>query len=206
MNKFIVFEGLDWSWKDTQLNLAFDYITKVDKYAQIWKTREPTNQTSAWKEIARKLKEEWFSNWMEALKLYVQDRIEQTLIRKQILEHSHILSSRFDYSSYAYQWAQWLNFDEIYNEHDYSQILIPDITFIFDVNKENIEKRLSKRWEQKEFFEEIDFLDKVWHKYIETFEKLKNERNIYLVDANESIEITWSRVKEILDKDLFKKS
>lgn len=58
MNKFIVFEGLDGSGKDTQLNKAVDYMRTRDKYAQIWITREPTNNTIAGKEIARRLKAE----------------------------------------------------------------------------------------------------------------------------------------------------
>lgn len=103
MNKFIVFEGLDGSGKDTQLNKAVDYMRTRDKYAQIWITREPTNNTVAGREIARRLKQEGFKDGHEALMLYVQDRIEQTLIRREILQHSHIIASRFDNSTYAYQ-------------------------------------------------------------------------------------------------------
>lgn len=47
MSKFIVFEGLDGSGKDTQLNKAVEYIRTMDKYAQIWITREPTTNTKA---------------------------------------------------------------------------------------------------------------------------------------------------------------
>ena len=201
-NKFIVFEWLDGSGKDTQLNKSIEYLKNLDKYAQIWITREPTWSTPSWREIARKLKWEWFKTWYEALNLYVQDRIEQTEIRKQMIKHSYIFSSRFDYSTFAYQVAQWLTFDEVYKAHDYNKILLPDITFIFDVNRENIEKRLKNRWWEKEFFEELDFLDKVRANYLETYEKLKNERNIYLIDANWTIEETFLQVKNILNKEI----
>ncbi|MFZ5341150.1 MAG: hypothetical protein ACOZBL_00875 [Patescibacteria group bacterium] len=40
---------------------------------------------------------------MEAAKLYVEDRVEQSVFRRDIIKHSIILSSRFDYSTYAYQ-------------------------------------------------------------------------------------------------------
>lgn len=202
MNKFIVFEWLDGSGKDTQLNKSLEYVKAFDKYAQIWITREPTWSTPSWREIARKLKWEWFKTGYEALDLYVQDRVEQTEIRKQIIQHSHIFSSRFDYSTFAYQVAQWLTFDEVYKAHDYNKILIPDITFIFDVQRVNIEKRLKRRWEEKEFFEELDFLDKVRINYLDTYEKLKSERNIYLIDANGSIEETFEQVRCILDTEL----
>jgi thymidylate kinase len=38
------------------------------------------------------------------------------------------------------------------------------------------------------------------YKYLEIAEKLKLERKIYLIDANESIEKTFKNLKNILDK------
>lgn len=197
---FIVFEGVDGSGKDTQLNKVFEYLWERNKNLQIWKTKEPTNYTVSWKLILQKLKSTWFSSPEEALELYVADREEQTVVRKEILKHSTILCSRFDYTTYAYQWLSWLSFEKIKNYHNYENIIIPDITFIFDVSSENIEKRLNNRWWEKEHFEEIDFLTKANEKYLEIAEKLKSERKIYIIDANESIEKTFENIKNILDK------
>jgi len=198
---FIVFEWVDGAWKDTQLNKTFEYLWQKDKYLQIWKTREPTSNTESWKKIAYKLKNGWFKNAKEALDLYVKDRKEQTIVRKQILKHSVILSSRFDYSTYAYQWTSGFSFEEIYKAHDdYKDILEPDLTFILYLDKKNIEKRLKKRWEKKEFFENIDFLEKVNQKYIQTAQGLKDRRNIYLIDANGDIEETFEKIKIVLNK------
>jgi dTMP kinase len=199
---FIVFEWVDGSWKDTQLNRVFEYIREKNKNQQIWVTKEPTGNTISGKQILEKLAGEWFKNWQEALKLYVADREEQTSIRKDIVQHSVILSSRFDYSTYAYQWVQGLSFDEIYNAHNYDNILMPDITFIFDVSRENIEARLSNRGWDKEFFENIDFLCKVQDKYLETAKKLKSERKIYIINANNSIDSVFDDLKNVLDKYL----
>lgn len=200
---FIVFEWVDWSGKDTQLNKTFEYLRERNKNIQIWTTKEPTNNTVHWKMILDKLKNWWFSSPEEALELYVKDREEQTLIRKNILTHSVILSSRFDYSTYAYQWISGLDFKTIFEAHNYKNILIPDITFIFNVSKENIEARLNKRWWEKEFFENIDFLVKVKDKYLETYEHFKNNRLIFLIEANWGIEETFLKVKEVLDKFIF---
>jgi len=197
---FIVFEWVDGSGKDTQLNKVFEYLWERNKNLQIWKTKEPTNYTKHWKVILEKLKSWWFSSPEEALNLYVADREEQTEIRKEILKHSAILCSRFDYTTYAYQWISWLSFEEIKKAHNYDNIIIPDITFIFDVSSENIEKRLKKRWWEKEFFENIDFLQKANKAYLEVAEKLQSERKIYIIDANESIEKTFENIKKILDK------
>jgi thymidylate kinase len=48
----------------------------------------------------------------------------------------------------------------------------------------------------------LDFLAKAREKYLETYERLKKERNIYLIDANKSAEDIFSSVKKILDKEL----
>ncbi len=199
---FIVFEWVDWSGKDTQLNKVFEYLRERDKNSQIWVTKEPTPNTTSWRKILEKLTWEWFKDGKEALDLYVKDREEQTSIRKEILKHSIILSSRFDYSTYAYQWVQWLSFDEIYSAHNYDNILIPDITFIFDVSRENIEKRLAKRWWEKEFFENLDFLEKVKNKYLESAQKLKETRKIYIIDANKGIEEVFEEVVSILEGEM----
>ncbi|MBW7954219.1 dTMP kinase [Candidatus Gracilibacteria bacterium] len=196
---FIVFEGVDGSGKDTQLLKVLEYLKQRNKNLQFFLTKEPTGNTKSGKEILQKLKSTGFSSAKEALDLYVKDREEQSVLRKEILKHSIILSTRFDYSTYAYQGASGLSFDEIYSSHNYKNILIPDITFLFDVSKENIENRLKKRGGEKETFEEIDFLLKVREKYLETFENLKDKRTIYLIDANKSIEETFLQIKNILD-------
>ncbi len=197
---FIVFEWVDGSGKDTQLNKVFEYLWERNKNLQIWKTKEPTDYTVSWKLILKKLKSWGFSSAQEALELYVKDREEQTVVRKEILKHSTILSSRFDYSTFVYQWVSGLSFEEIKNAHNYDNIIIPDITFIFDVSPENIEKRLKNRWWEKEFFENIEFLKKANLEYLKVAEKLSKERKIYVIDANESIEKTFQKVKNILDK------
>lgn len=197
---FIVFEWLDWSWKDTQLNKTVEYLRSKDKNIQLWITKEPTSNTQAWKEILNRLKSWGFESPKQALELYVKDREEQTLIRKEILKHSTILSSRFDYSTYAYQWASSIDFETIFNYHNYDNILIPDLTFIFDVSVENIEKRLKNRWWEKEYFEDLNFLLKVREKYLETFDYFKDKRNIVLIDANWTIDEVFEQVKKVLDK------
>jgi len=197
---FIVFEWVDGSWKDTQLNKTVEYLRQKNKNIQIWITKEPTANTLAWKEVLKRLKNGWFDSPKQALELYVKDREEQSKIRKEILNHSTILSSRFDYSTYAYQWASWIDFETIFSSHNYKNILIPDLTFIFDVSSKNMEKRLKKRATEKEFFEDLDFLLKVKDKYLETYNKFKDSRNIVLINANWSIDEVFLQVKNVLDK------
>lgn len=76
------------------------------------------------------------------------------------------------------------------------------MTLIFDVDRENIEKRLGKRGGEKEFFEQIDFLMKVREKYLESTEKLSKERKIVIIDANQGIDEVFEQVKKVLEKEL----
>lgn len=198
---FIVFEWMDWTGKDTQLNNTFKYLLDQNKFLQIRRTREPTPYTKAWKIIYEKLNWGWFSSALEAAKLYVEDRIEQSVFRRDIIKHSIILSSRFDYSTYAYQSVQGMSFDEIYDLHNYTNnnILQPDISFIFDVSMENWEKRVLWRWEKIWYFEKIDFMKKTKQKYLEVYDFFKNKRKVYLIDANRSIEQVFEQIKNVLD-------
>lgn len=198
---FIVFEWMDWTGKDTQLNNTFKYLLDQNKFLQIRRTREPTPYTKAWKIIYEKLNWGWFSSALEAAKLYVEDRIEQSVFRRDIIKHSIILSSRFDYSTYAYQSVQGMSFDEIYDLHNYTNnnILQPDISFIFDVSMENWEKRVLWRWEKIWYFEKIDFMKKTKQKYLEVYDFFKNKRKVYLIDANNSIEQVFEQIKNVLD-------
>lgn len=197
---FIVFEWVDGAGKDTQLNKTFEYLWEKNKDLEIWKTKEPNKRTTAWREILKKLKTKDIP-WEEALTLFVQDREEQTQRREEIVKHSCILCSRFDYSTYVYQWLQGMSFEEVYAAHNYDRILIPDITFIFHLRKENIKKRLDTRGWESEFFEKIDFLEKANEKYLEVAKKLGAERKIFLVDANGTIDEVFEKVKKVLDKE-----
>lgn len=80
---------------------------------------------------------------------------------------------------------------------------MPDLTLVFDVDRANIEKRLGNRGEEREFFEQIDFLMKVREKYLESTERLRKGRKIMVIDANQGIDEVFGQVKEILDRELF---
>jgi len=212
---YIVFEGLDWAGKDTQLQNVFKYLTNKFKYANILKTQEPSWITESWKIISEKLKWNWFKNPKEALDLYIKDRIEMNSIKKNNNNFWFILCSRWDYTTYAYQslpqWEnQWFSFDEIYNEHrkledSNEPLLVPNITFYFDLPISETMKRINARlqeWEKKDFFEREEFLEKARNQYLKSIEFLKNKekRNIYIIDANKDRESIFKEIINILNK------
>lgn len=213
---YIVFEWLDGAWKDTQLRNVFKYISERNKHKQILKTQEPTWITKYWKEISEKLKGEWFKTPKEALNLYVKDRVSISQERNIWISKGYaILSSRGDYTTYAYQSidnekVKWFSFDEIREKHKKEEKLFqvnipkPDITFFFDLPIEETMNRINSRlkeWEKKDFFEKKEFLEKARTQYLKSIKYLKDKekRKIYIIDANKTPDEVFSDVKKILD-------
>ena len=195
-NLFIAFEGIDGCGKDTQLHKLVEYIKEDDnypfgnKYSNIWITREPTKITPSGIEICERIRSEDVDKHV-ATKLYIQDRKEHTLLFRDILKHSHILTSRYDISTLSYQMTQGMDFDELYDLHNYEggDCLIPDITLVFDLSAEVAFKRMGGRNSAQECFEKIEFqkeLEKNLNYCVEQLEK--KGRKIILVNANQSIE------------------
>nr|QBK89988.1 MAG: thymidylate kinase [Pithovirus LCPAC101] len=195
---FIAFEGLDGSGKDTQLNNIVKYLKDNDKYCNIWVTREPTKITESGKKISQLLKDNISKE--DATKYFIEDRKEHSNIIKNILKYSHVLTSRYDISTYTYQISQGADFDNLYNLHNYNNdTLIPDITFIFLVSVDIAISRINKRNETKEYFENKDFLTNVKKQFPIITEKLrkKDGRTIIFINGEQDIK---SITKDIIAK------
>jgi len=193
---FIVFEWIDWSWKDTQMMLFIEKLKKFNKYEQILITRDPSNTTKSWNQIAQSLLNGWFKSPNETLELYVSDRIERSSIYENIIKYATIVASRYDLSTYAYQWIQWFSYDEVFDFHQKKAIDLewflfePNITFLFDISPELVMERISLRWEKKEAFETLEQLSKARDKYLDAIKYLseKTWRKTIIIDASKSIE------------------
>ncbi len=195
-NVFFSFEGIDGSGKDTLIEYCVHLIKSDpeifgDKYSNIWVTREPTKITKAGKELAKKLKE-GFNSGLEAALLFVEDRIQHSKIIKEMLNHSHVLCSRYDLSTLAYQKTQGVGFEELCKMHKYGQeegTLLPDLTIYIKVDPEIAIKRVYKRKEDKEVFEKLDFQTKLVENYDFVINELqKRGRKILVLDGNQSLE------------------
>nr|QBK90150.1 MAG: thymidylate kinase [Pithovirus LCPAC102] len=197
-NLFIAFEGIDGSGKDTQLNNIVTYLKNNDKYCNIWVTREPTNITKSGNKILQLLKDDISKE--DATKYFIEDRKEHSNIIKNILTHSHVLTFRFDFSTYAYQMAQGMKFKELYDMHNYTKdTIIPDITFVFNISVKTALYRIHKRNDTIECFEHITFLVNVKTKINKIINKLieKDGRTIICINGQQSIE---NITAEIIDK------
>ena len=194
---FITFEGIDGSGKDTQLFELVKAIKNDDnfpfgnKYSNIWVTRNPTKITQSGRKVSNLIRKGSIDG-KTAARLYIQDRIEHSRIIRQFLRYSHVLSSRYDISTLTYQYVQGIDFDELYNAHNFGKsdgCVIPDISVVFEIPAEISFKRISKRGEKREYFEELDFQKKLVEAQRICVEKLRERgRKIIVVNANQEIE------------------
>lgn len=210
-NYFITFEGIDGSGKDTQL---FELLKQIkendnypfgDKYSTIWVTREPTKITNKGREISRLLKTKEGMTGEQATELYTSDRKQHSRIIEQILSHSHVLCSRYDVSTLTYQVSQGMDFEDLYEIHDYGSdngSLIPDLTLVFDLPAEVAAKRVESRGGDKEFFEEIEFQKKVKRNQDFCVKKLRDKgRKIVVINADQSVgEVTEEMLEKIYEE------
>lgn len=195
---FISFEGMDGCGKDSML-FALTKAMRADnngvignKFSHIWIAREPTRLTEHGKKIARLIRERDVSP-EEASALFIADRQAHSRIIEEQLKHSHVLISRYDLSTLAYQLSDSLSFEQLYESHKYNQpdgTLIPDLTFVFDLPPEVAMARMDNRKEIVECFENLPFQKQVrknLHYCIEQLRK-KDGRAIAVINANQPIE------------------
>lgn len=209
---FIAFEGVDGCGKDTQLQRLVDIVREDDgypfgdKYSNIWITREPTKITPSGIKISELIRKREVSG-EEASELFVKDRIEHTILIKEILKHSHVFTSRYDFSTLSFQMTQGIDFNYLYNLHKYNQengAIIPDLTIIFDLPTEVALKRIASRGSTEEYFEKKEFQEKLRKKLFEAIEKIKekDEREILIINANQSRDDVTKEMVEKISKAL----
>ncbi len=204
--KLIVFEGINGCGKTTQLQKLFIEIilneTKYKKYQFVF-GKEPTYYS----EYGIKLRElmakstdpkedaELFTGYM------IKDREHHcdNFITPNLNYGANCILDRYKYSTYAFQQAQGIPFELIDMPHKKNpSIVVPDLTFIFDVPAEVAIQRLEKR-DNKRKFEQKEFLEEVRKNYLELPKQLLEEI-IIIIDATKSIDDMFSEVKYIFEK------
>lgn len=206
-NRFFTFEGLDGAGKDVQM-FAFAKALKCgctyfkgDKHKPIWITNEPTMLTEPGKTI-NELKQTDTVSLEDATKNFILDRKLHTFqYINPRLQEGHVISSRYDLSSYMFQGAQGASFSWMYNQHEYYVVggaRVPDLTIVIDVPVDVVMQRIAKRKDKKEFFETKEMQEKARHYLREVINFLQDYdgRNIIVIDGNKSArEVT----RELLD-------
>jgi len=203
-NLFIALEGIDGSGKSTQTKLLTERLTNQGH--KVYSTFEPTNNHIG-KLIRDILKGNTKADYRIIAGLFVADRLDHLLneeygIVKKLAEGYTVIMDRYYFSSYAYQGAH-MDIDWVIQANAMSaSILRPDVNIFIDVAPEISMQRLHANRDTIELFETLDNLKLVRSKYMEAFEKLKADENIFSVDGNRTPELIagdiWQKVSSML--------
>lgn len=211
---FIVFEGIDGSGKDTQLEKLFNWLSK-NTSKKIIREREPTLETKEGRELIKLLKGDIdHSNSETILDLYLADRFQHIKKIKDLIKQNYwVLCSRYDLSSYAYQSINFSEdskklldfFESLYLRHDYGDdgCMIPDLTLFFSLPNQTALDRINKR-KVHHGFEKQEVLTKVEANYQKaiTFIQAKDHREIKILDARQEVDEIFLEIKEVFKDKL----
>src|SRR6476620_430043 len=203
-NLFIALEGIDGSGKSTQMRFLAEKLTGIGH--KVYSTFEPTDGPvgSLIKNIMRGRVN---ADHRTIAGLFVADRLDHLLnevngIVKKLDEGYTIITDRYYFSSYAYHGTH-MDMNWVIDANSMSaEILRPDINIFLDVSPETCIQRLSANRNVIELYETLENLRNVRQKYLESFEKLKHEENILVIDGNRSPEVVsvdiWKEIEKIL--------
>ncbi len=202
-NLFIALEGIDGSGKSTQVKLLSEILKNAGH--KVYCTAEPTKSPIG--TIIRDI----FTHRMEAdhrviAGLFVADRLDHLLnktdgIIKKMREGYTVITDRYYFSSYAYQGTH-MPLDWVIEANSLSaELLKPDIHIYIDITPELSISRLKSGRDSMELYETIENLKNVRDKYMEAFDKLKSEENIFITDGNREAETIvsdiWNKIRQL---------
>ena len=188
--EFIAFEGIDGSGKSTQIQLLSERLRRMGVYC--YTTMEPTDSPIG--SVIHQIMTGRIKTDNKVIAgLFVADRLDHLLndvngILPKILEGTTVITDRYYFSSYAYHSVdmpmEWV----IQANAQSKDILQPTLTIFIDVNPDTAIERIAKNRFHQELFEKKSRLVKVREKYLEAFDRLKDEENYIIIDGNRSQE------------------
>lgn len=200
--KFIAFEGIDGSGKSTQIQLLSERLRKMDIYC--YTTMEPTDSPIG--SVIHQIMTGRIKTDNKVIAgLFVADRLDHLLndvngILAKILEGTTVITDRYYFSSYAYHSVdmpmEWV----IQANAQSKEILQPTLTIFIDVSPDTAIERIAKNRFHQELFEKKSRLVKVREKYLEAFDRLKEEENYIIIDGNRSQEDIAEDVWKAVEK------
>lgn len=204
---FIAFEGIDGSGKSTQIGLLGKRLK--DMGINLYETREPTDApvgSLIHQIMTGRIKTD---NKVIAA-LFLADRLDHLLndadgLCDKINNGVSVISDRYYFSSYAYHSVD-MDMDWVIDANSVcAELLKPTFTIFIDITPDEAINRISKGRYKSELFETKERLTLVREKYMEAFEKLKDEENIIIIDGNQTpekiSEDIWNSIKIFFGKE-----
>ncbi|MDQ1276014.1 MAG: dTMP kinase [Euryarchaeota archaeon] len=165
--KLITLEGIDGSGKSTVAK-KLQENPDIRGFNPIF-TREPTRGTLTGTAVENAIQSE--TDQLAELFLFTADHAEHLakLVKPALENGKTVISDRYSDSRYAYQGitlkSRFENpLDWVKRLHS-GWTIIPDLTFLFDIEPETAVERCGKRGEQTKF-EKIEFLQKVRENFL----------------------------------------
>lgn len=154
----LALEGIDGAGKTTQAECLHRLLSE-DAWDVI-RTKEPTDGT--W---GRKLRESAQTGRLsveEELELFMRDRREHvdSVLRPALTRGAIVIVDRYYFSNAAYQGARGLAPEDILRRNE-EFAPRPDLLVLLDVEPEVGVKRIRKRGDKANLFEEVKYLEKV---------------------------------------------
>lgn len=200
---FIVVEGLDGSGKSTQIELLRDQLQGLGQACYL--TTEPTDLPTG--QLLRSiLKKEVDADMRTIAALFAADRIEHLFhptegILAKLEQGYHVISSRYYFSSLAYQseaadpgWIASLNMMA-------KRTLPADLTIFLDLSPEVSMNRINSRGDGMELYENLEKLKHVRESFQLAFEHFGEGEHIRSIDASGTVaevaDLIWTELEEI---------
>lgn len=202
MKRFLVtFEGGEGSGKSTQLVRLADYLEK--KGYPVVRTREPGGTKIGTKIRSLLLDEKTAGiGYKTELFLCLADRAQhlQEVILPALADHKVVLCDRFTDSTLIYQgYARGLDFPEMKVLLSYAaEAVVPDLTFLFDIDIKTGQSRLQGRKEKNRLDHETElFHQKVRQGYLALAKS--GPSRIRLIHADQTENAIFSIVQKEID-------
>lgn len=202
--KFIAFEGIDGSGKSTQIQLLAEKLRarEVDHYITMEPTDSPIGAL-----IQQIMTGRVKTDNKVVAALFAADRLDHLLndvngIKKMVENGTTVLTDRYYFSSYAYQCVDMPMERVIAWNEQSSEILKPDLNIFIDIDADTAMERIMKNRYQVELFEKKSRLERTREGYMEAFERLKDEENIFIIDGKQTVEAiaeqVWKAVENMI--------
>lgn len=190
--KFIVFEGIDFSGKDTQMVKLAKFLDKATIVNTI-------SKGLLGRAIRRYLSmdELPFDNITMASVFTSELAIATCTVLENMRKHGHVLANRWYYSTIAYNC-------ETFEEKEQTKLmnrrnLQPDIVIYLDIEpKYALDRKASRTDKKVEIFETEEKLNKVYSNYKSIFKNDFKDHNVLFINANQDEESVHNEIVEKL--------
>ncbi len=192
--RFIVLEGIDGSGTTTQTKLLASRLFDL-KGMHLLLTREPTRDENCRELTDLLVGKDPRKDAGVFLDAFFADRTRHlsNYIHPNLARGITVLSDRYSLSTFAYQVAQGLRFEDILRIHN--GLLVPDLTILIDLDAEVAMKRMGSRADT-EVFEHLDFQRVVRANYLEFARYFSGMgQHIAVIDGN--------RPKEVVNDEIY---